>query len=758
MVSRSREVRSSVSVWLMIVVVVALLGFNFGLDAVHCDNSGEQPIVDCIGDDKRLQEGGVNEVGGATRVPTFTHGVLAEDITAGWCPPCPKASDNLKNIYDSGDYPFYFVCLITQDKNQSTVNEDANDRARDDYNIKAYPTVMFDGGYREVVGGSDDESTYREPIEECGARKVPTLEISLTANHIGGAKLEITAEILNDNPEKYTGHLRVYITEIESRYNDYNGNPYPFGFLDYAFNENVEIEAGSTLVKSETWDGAEHQDGLGNSFADFKQGNIMVIATVFNSAQHIQHHPQTPYVYTAYWADQTVGVKVTEAEKDTILPSVTIKSPSNHGTVSGTVAITASANDNAAVNNVEYSVDSGPWNDMAHGTGDIYSALWDTTGVPDGQHTISVKATDTSSNVNTDSITVTVNNDDNGGEIDSTPPMVSITSPTDNTEVKSSVSITVTATDNVGISKVEYQIDSGTFHTMAHTYGDIYTGTWDTTQNSNGDYTITVRAADTSGNKKADSVKVKVVNIETTDSVKPIVKITSPDPSSEVEDTIEIAAVVTDNVGISEVEYRIDTGRWRAMWHSTGDTYEATWDTTGGEDGIYTISVKAEDTSGNIETDEVTVTVCNFKISGSTIPPTIKSFEHSPENPTASDKITITATVTSDNELESVKLYYRIEGKQRSPKTMKRASSGSDSEGDEYSCTIGPYEANCVIAYRIVATDIFDNSKESEEYKITVQQLPDEGKVKGAIPGFQNTMSLLALALALVIYCKRERK
>ena len=39
----------------------------------------------------------------------------------------------------------------------------------------------------------------------------------------------------------YEGHLRVYIAEPVSRWNMYNQQPYHFGFLDFAFDEDLSI-------------------------------------------------------------------------------------------------------------------------------------------------------------------------------------------------------------------------------------------------------------------------------------------------------------------------------------------------------------------------------------------------------------------------------------------------------------------------------------------------------------------------------------
>ena len=39
----------------------------------------------------------------------------------------------------------------------------------------------------------------------------------------------------------YNGHLRVYVVEPESRWDNYDGDPYHFGFLDYAINQELSI-------------------------------------------------------------------------------------------------------------------------------------------------------------------------------------------------------------------------------------------------------------------------------------------------------------------------------------------------------------------------------------------------------------------------------------------------------------------------------------------------------------------------------------
>lgn len=232
----------------------------------------------------------------------FTHTVFVEELTGSWCQYCPSAANTLNSIYDSQDYPFYFIALI-EDKVQK-----ANDRCTDDYNVGGYPTVHFDGGYESVVGGQSDESNYRDAIESCGNRVVPDLTVEVTATDLGSATLEISVKITNMGNEEYGGHLRTYISEIVSRYIMYDGNPYHYGFLDYAFDEDILIPAQEVWEDIVTWVGADHSDLAGDDFGDINPNNIMVMAAVFNEDPNPKVQPD---VFFAYYSDEMAATLVT---------------------------------------------------------------------------------------------------------------------------------------------------------------------------------------------------------------------------------------------------------------------------------------------------------------------------------------------------------------------------------------------------------------------------------------------------------------
>lgn len=229
----------------------------------------------------------------------FTHNVLAEYGTLSTCPHCPPASSQLYGIYTSGDYDFYYVSLV-YDQNSKT------GKRLQELGISGVPDVYFDGKYTHVLGEQSDDQPYRNAITSCGVRNVADVDLEVNVIWKGNAVLEITVTVQNNEPEEYNGHLRAYIVESVSRWNDQQGNPYHFGFLDYAFDRNLaltnnELKLDDTYEFTTTWRGWLH------GFGDISKDNVMVIAAVFNK--------NTDYV------DQT-SAAVPTSEEDKQLTSI----------------------------------------------------------------------------------------------------------------------------------------------------------------------------------------------------------------------------------------------------------------------------------------------------------------------------------------------------------------------------------------------------------------------------------------------------
>lgn len=299
-------------------------------------------------------------------------------------------SDALNEIYQSGDYPFYFVAMVI-DK-----NGEAYDRALDGYNCAWIPTGYFDGGYRTLIGGNEP---FRDAIESCGEREVIKLDMSLSARWVGATEIGVNVTVLNNDVGEYDGHIRVYIVEPHSRWNDYSGDPYHFGFIGWAFNEPITLAYGESFEGTSTWDGSEH------GYDDITPDNIMVIAAVFNGEAHQGYSdPPGGNPFDAYYVDQAMASIPSE---DKSPPSVEIakpaagtlyisgreimKIPSQSALIVGGISVEADASDSGSgIGKVEFYVDG---NLVASDDGPPYEWNWNITSIFQ-KHTLKVVAYD----------------------------------------------------------------------------------------------------------------------------------------------------------------------------------------------------------------------------------------------------------------------------------------------------------------------------------------------------------------------------
>ena len=90
----------------------------------------------------------------------------------------------MKKIHELADegIKFYYVTLVDNGKGRISDGEtdnDAEDRIYE-YNIKAYPTVLIDGGNYAYLGGKE-KNVYKAAILSSLEREVPDIEIFVSA-------------------------------------------------------------------------------------------------------------------------------------------------------------------------------------------------------------------------------------------------------------------------------------------------------------------------------------------------------------------------------------------------------------------------------------------------------------------------------------------------------------------------------------------------------------------------------------------------
>jgi hypothetical protein len=301
------------------------------------------------------------------------------------CSECPKIAAMVDELYDSGDYPFYYVTL-------PEVNEKANARITD-YNVWGYPTIYIDGGYDLIVGSSIQKSMIGERILSAVARQHANLTIMISAERKDNAS-EITLKVSINNHESqlYTGQLRVYLTEIVSTTG--SGNvPTRFSLLDFPINEAIQVSANDKTSLSRTVD-----------ISELDVENLMIFAIVFNSEAHIGYsQPPDKNQFNAHYVDAVdattvvkdgnlppeVGIQIPSAKYVYLFGKQIRKSFTGNTILLGRTTLVAYANDDSKIEKVEFYIDGTLKKTV---TEEPYEWFWHQFTI--GKRTIIVKAFD----------------------------------------------------------------------------------------------------------------------------------------------------------------------------------------------------------------------------------------------------------------------------------------------------------------------------------------------------------------------------
>ncbi|MBI3486368.1 hypothetical protein HY025_05530 [Candidatus Daviesbacteria bacterium] len=356
-------------------------------------------------------------------------------------------------------------------------------------------------------------------------------------------------------------------------------------------------------------DGGDNKGGTG----PYKTMTAPTSGSTYSNDQNtftlVQGSTHTLYVkaYDAagnFAQSNTISFKVT----DTTAPAVSITYPaSSTPPLSGGTTITATATDNIAIAHVDFYIDGALLSSDKNpdsGTNN-YSAFWGSGTLPQGSiHTIYAIAYDTAATPNqttSQTITVTTN--------DSSKPVVSNIVPTNLATINSGIiAVSATATDNVGVTKVEFWQDSDSAPFATDTSAP-YSASWDATNLSQGvQHTLTVKAYDAQGNIGSGTSKVTFI-----DTTKPVISNLLPVNGTVVtlNVTVNLQATATDNVKIKNVTFSVDGTQKCSVGYSSAvnDVYTCSnWKPTL-KSHTYNISVTANDTASSTNSTTSTYTL-----------------------------------------------------------------------------------------------------------------------------------------------------
>ena len=246
--------------------------------------------------------------------------------------------------------------------------------------------------------------------------------------------------------------------------------------------------------------------------------------------------------------DPTLRPKLTVSYQDGSAAEgarVALASPGTGAKVSGSVVLTAAAEDDRRVDRVDFLVGGST---VATDTAAPFTGTWNTVPGGNGTKTITVQATDDAGNVTTSPpVSVVVDN--------TQPPTISVTAPAAGFTATGDVVLTANPADDVGVASVVFLVDG------VRVGDPITTAPWSTTwktlnpldQVFNGAHQLSAVVTDTSGQQVSSPAQVLNVNNRGTSNAK--VDFVLNDPATTVDDVFPSVMAANTTTGTVQDPY-----------------------------------------------------------------------------------------------------------------------------------------------------------------------------------------------------------
>ncbi len=276
---------------------------------------------------------------------------------------------------------------------------------------------------------------------------------------------------------------------------------------------------------------------------------------------------------------RNVANYVFRTRDDTEPPNVEIMDPPNESYLNGMVSLNIVATDNTSVDIVVLYI-NGTVEEIWSGGG-THTYDWDTTRWPDGEYNVTIWANDTSGNTNSIYYKYI---------LDNTAPIITITSPLNDSTVESSFTVFWNTHDNYFVQTIEvYLNDSlqatyieGVNMTCHHTFTGL---------SAPASYIVKVIAYDAARNRGIDSILVHTIGLS----------VAIVDPA--MWDAFNRGWVLVNwTYSGSPDNFTIYAN---GTWIDTVPASQTWYNITGLAEGVWNITVLAEDADGNIAVDFV---------------------------------------------------------------------------------------------------------------------------------------------------------
>lgn len=175
-------------------------------------------------------------------------------------------------------------------------------------------------------------------------------------------------------------------------------------------------------------------------------------------------------------------------------------------------------------------------------------------------------------------------------------PSVAIAAPMGGASVSGTVAVDVSASDNVGVQRVELRANGAL---VATDTAAPYQFSWNTAAFANGGVTLTAVAYDAAGNSQVSApAAVSVANAAAPDTTPPTVRFSTPADGALVSGSVKIVVAADDNAGAAALRQSLFIDGVRVAT-GTGGALSYSWNARRAVMGPHTISAEAVDAAGN---------------------------------------------------------------------------------------------------------------------------------------------------------------
>jgi hypothetical protein len=188
---------------------------------------------------------------------------------------------------------------------------------------------------------------------------------------------------------------------------------------------------------------------------------------------------------------------------------------------------------------------------------------------------------------------------------------VSISAPSAEAIVTGKITISASASADLGVAGVQFKIDGKNFSSENTTAP--YSVTWNAANYASGFHTLNAVVRDKAGHLSTSApIRVTVKGgRKRGDRIQPKVSLTAPAAGATVSGTIAVSANAADNKGMGGVQFKLD-GVTLGAEDTVAPYYSISWDTTTAADGLHTLTAVVRDAVGNIRSSApISVTVNN---------------------------------------------------------------------------------------------------------------------------------------------------